>query len=555
MTVKDGREVFNVFPIGHVRRDGKEVHLEILKPYTPALKQLAHFSHGQVLWWFSGFQDDESRQTIQIQPPYESAPVSGVFAVRSPRRPNPIGLTTVRLLHVNQKRGFVQIDDIDVYDGTPILDLKPYIPIEDRVKAVRLPEWMAGWPEWTPEAGHELKRGAGTTGHPSQEGETVEIFPVGHVHEKDGRTSLDILEPFVPALEQLEHFSHVRVLWWFHRFGEDRFRKTTQNTPPYENAPVTGVFASRSPVRPNPIGLTTAQIVSVDHDRGVVEITGIDAYDKTPIVDLKPYIPSCDRVKDVAVPAWIAHWPEWRQDPEAATVVDPNNLRPSGSDRLAALQAEGEESQAEIRPAGIPDDSIAGAPGMPDPDTPVPDPGMLVPDPDTPVPDPGMLAPDPDMLVPDHSPALQETPCTSQTSLPTNGDDIVIRGARQHNLKHIDVTIPRDKFTVITGVSGSGKSSLAFDTLYAEGQRRYLESLSTLARRLVGQMEKPAVDHILGLRPTVAIEQRAIARNPRSTVGTVTEVTDYLRVLASAPGMRQARAHRLLLSSPAENCA
>jgi len=517
MTVKDELEVFNVFPIGHVRRDSEKVHLDILKSYAPALKQLAHFSHAQVLWWFSGFQDDESRQTIRIQPPYENAPVSGVFAVRSPRRPNPIGLTTVRLLHVNQKRGVVKIDSIDAYDGTPILDLKPYIPIEDRVKAVRLPEWMAGWPEWTPEAGHDLKKGAGITGHPGQEGETVEIFPVGYAREKDGRTSLDILEPFAPALEQLEHFSHVRVLWWFHRLDGDRFRRTTQNTPPYENTPVTGVFASRSPVRPNPIGLTTAQIVSVDHDRGVVEITGIDAFDETPIVDLKPYIPSCDRVKDFVVPAWIAHWPEWRQDPEAVEVVDLDNLHPSGSDRLAALQAEQGESQAMTQPEGMPDSSPAGAPGVPDLD---------------------MLVPDSAMLVPDHSPALRGTPRDSNTSLSADGDDIVIRGARQHNLKRIDVTIPRDKFTVITGVSGSGKSSLAFDTLYAEGQRRYMESLSTLARRLVGQMEKPAVDHILGLRPTVAIEQRTVARNPRSTVGTTTEVTDYLRVLFARAGTR-----------------
>ncbi len=124
------------------------------------------------------------------------------------------------------------------------------------------------------------------------------------------------------------------------------------------------------------------------------------------------------------------------------------------------------------------------------------------------------------------------------TDIPTDSDAIIVRGARQHNLKNIDVTIPRDKFVVITGVSGSGKSSLAFDTLYAEGQRRYMEGLSTLARRLVGQMERPKVDHVLGLTPTVAIEQKNIARNPRSTVGTITEVYDYLRVLFARVGTR-----------------
>jgi excinuclease ABC subunit A len=114
--------------------------------------------------------------------------------------------------------------------------------------------------------------------------------------------------------------------------------------------------------------------------------------------------------------------------------------------------------------------------------------------------------------------------------------DIVIRAARQHNLKNIDVTIPRFKFVVVTGVSGSGKSSLAFDTLYAEGQRRYVESLSAYARQFLDKMEKPDVDHILGLSPTVAIEQKVLSRNPRSTVGTVTEVADYLRVLYARAG-------------------
>jgi len=115
-------------------------------------------------------------------------------------------------------------------------------------------------------------------------------------------------------------------------------------------------------------------------------------------------------------------------------------------------------------------------------------------------------------------------------------DQLVIRGAQQHNLKNIDLTIPRHKMVVITGVSGSGKSSLAFDTLYAEGQRRYVESLSSYARQFLGQMEKPKVDFIGGLSPAIAIEQKAVSKNPRSTVGTVTEIYDYLRVLFARVG-------------------
>src|ERR671910_718907 len=110
-------------------------------------------------------------------------------------------------------------------------------------------------------------------------------------------------------------------------------------------------------------------------------------------------------------------------------------------------------------------------------------------------------------------------------------DALIIRGAREHNLRNIDVTIPRDKLTVITGLSGSGKSSLAFDTIYAEGQRRYVESLSAYARQFLEQMEKPDVDLIDGLSPAISIEQKTTASNPRSTVGTVTEIYDYLRLL------------------------
>src|SRR3977135_1767781 len=109
-------------------------------------------------------------------------------------------------------------------------------------------------------------------------------------------------------------------------------------------------------------------------------------------------------------------------------------------------------------------------------------------------------------------------------------------GARQHNLKNIDVEIPRNSFTVITGLSGSGKSSLAFDTIYAEGQRRYVETLSTYARQFLDQMERPEVDSIEGLSPAISIEQKTTSRSPRSTVGTITEIYDYLRVVYSAIG-------------------
>src|SRR6188508_2642959 len=115
-------------------------------------------------------------------------------------------------------------------------------------------------------------------------------------------------------------------------------------------------------------------------------------------------------------------------------------------------------------------------------------------------------------------------------------EEIRIRGARTHNLKNVSLDLPRHKLIVITGLSGSGKSSLAFDTLYAEGQRRYVESLSAYARQFLGQMDKPRYDRIRGLTPTISIEQKTTNTNPRSTVGTITEVADYLRVLYARAG-------------------
>jgi excinuclease ABC subunit A len=128
-------------------------------------------------------------------------------------------------------------------------------------------------------------------------------------------------------------------------------------------------------------------------------------------------------------------------------------------------------------------------------------------------------------------------------------EKIVVRGARTHNLKNIDVEIPRDKLVVITGLSGSGKSSLAFDTLYAEGQRRYVESLSTYARQFLSMMEKPDVDHIEGLSPAISIEQKSTSHNPRSTVGTITEIYDYLRLLFARAGEPRCPEHNIPLAA------
>lgn len=128
-------------------------------------------------------------------------------------------------------------------------------------------------------------------------------------------------------------------------------------------------------------------------------------------------------------------------------------------------------------------------------------------------------------------------------------ENIVIKGARVNNLKNIDITLPRNKLIVMTGLSGSGKTSLAFDTIYAEGQRRYVESLSSYARQFLGGIEKPDVDLIEGLSPSIAIDQKTTSNNPRSTVGTITEIYDYLRLLYARCGESYCPNHHVLIKA------
>lgn len=128
-------------------------------------------------------------------------------------------------------------------------------------------------------------------------------------------------------------------------------------------------------------------------------------------------------------------------------------------------------------------------------------------------------------------------------------DGIVVKGAKEHNLKDVSVVIPRNKITVFTGLSGSGKSSLAFDTVYAEGQRRYVESLSAYARNFLEQLKKPEVDSVTGLSPAIAIDQKSVSTNPRSTVGTVTEIYDYMRLLFAKVGTPECPTHHIPVTS------
>ena len=150
-------EVYQLYPIGQVQRTEDGIRLQIKAPFRPALKQLGHFSHVMVFWWADQFDSDEGRHMLQVDPPYAPGHLSGVFATRAPFRPNPIAMTTCKLLGVDEDNGLVEVADIDAFDGSQILDLKAYFPVCDRVKQAHIPEWLVDWPEWMPEDGIGLE--------------------------------------------------------------------------------------------------------------------------------------------------------------------------------------------------------------------------------------------------------------------------------------------------------------------------------------------------------------------------------------------------------------
>jgi len=143
------------------------------------------------------------------------------------------------------------------------------------------------------------------------------LKPVGTVHTDGSAFSIEIAEPFRPALQGLDAFSHILVVWWSDKVDAEEMRRETTCTKPYTHGPETiGIFATRSPVRPNPIGVSVVPMLGIDHETGIITVAFIDADDTTPVADIKPYLPCAERVRDVRVPEWAAHWPAWYEENE-----------------------------------------------------------------------------------------------------------------------------------------------------------------------------------------------------------------------------------------------
>lgn len=413
------KECFNVYEIGRVEGKNKIV---INKSFVKGLKYLSSFSHIIVI-----FSKELMQKTIEIN-------------------------------NVDEKAGIITFnEDSALQDNVLVYDIKPYFPCEDRVKGSLSPKFK----------GIDSKKVFVNSDN--------EIAASGSLKKINGEDFIYIDNDFENIYEELNGYSHIKIMWWFSRFDEPKYRRATECNPPYENAPRTGIFASRSPVRPNPIALTTGKILNFDKTLKRIKVSKLDSFNNTPLIRIFPYISDNDKVAACSVPNWLEHWPEWVEE-QFGEMCNPQIYIKQSS--LNVIERYSNKNINKKIKDFYKSQYIEGK----------------------------------------------------------NTEGIVIKGARQNNLKNINVTIPYNKITAVTGVSGSGKSSLVFDTLYAESQRRFMESMGNVASNEC--REKPDFDMINGILPAISISQKSISRNPRSTVGTITDIYDYLRNIFSSIGVR-----------------
>lgn len=466
---------YGLFKIGRIEKIDGGMYVSIYNDYRPALLHIDKFSH--IILFYIEQNTDKVKNTNHTINQYDQV-LKNIHLYSFTE----IKIAVVRLLNSNSTHGILHIES-NISCCGDLVDIKPYFPIEDRIRECLTPDIFSSLPSFiteNPVKNYHIYPNIPDFPIFHQSTGYHEINSNGIIRKKYGKCVIVFENNDENILKSFNHFSHVQIIWWFSRFEKDNYRKTTQCNPPYENAPRTGVFASRSPVRPNPIGLTTARIINIDTNNLSLEISPVDAFDKTPVLDVKPYVPFLNRVEKCIVPQWVDHWSEWYIE-QISTMKTGNKIVLSDSDfqHLAGLTTFIE------------------------------------------------------------TPKKVNINVNNAKQVYNTGDNfIAIAGAKENNLKNISLKIPKNKITVITGLSGSGKSSLAFDTIFAESQRRFMDSISSTGRQFFKQFERPDVDQISNLPPAIAIEQKSINRNIRSTVGTVTDINDFLRLLYARIGIR-----------------
>ncbi|SCY45829.1 TrmO family methyltransferase domain-containing protein [Alkaliphilus peptidifermentans] len=269
------------------------------------------------------------------------------------------------------------------------------------------------------------------------------------------------------TLEKIKTGDYIRVLWWFHRFDDKKYRSCCMCNPPYENSPKSGIFATRSPVRPNPLASTVVKVLHVDPHNHNIVVSGFDGFEHSIVLQIMPYS-EVEVFDDAKVPLWLEHWTRFKvfqETMENSMPIDITTKEATNEEVIYLKELEGDDC----------------------------------------------------------------------FELNINQNEIIVENASINNLKDISVRIPKEKITVITGVSGSGKSSLAFDTIYHESQKQFIDLVASNPP-IVNDSKDTKVGKITGLQPSIAIEQTQLGLNPRSTVGSVTRTSDFLRLLFATIG-------------------
>jgi excinuclease ABC subunit A len=399
----------------------KPIGISIKSEFKNALIKLNHFSHCVI------FTKDENR----------------IYCYDS------------KILELNQKTGnfIIEIEQECHEIKGDLVDIKPYFPCEEIVEGYENNESIAK-ERFTPIL---FKK--------KPIGDYLFVNNCGLIQFRE--TEVLTVREIEKSLERIDIGDFIRVLWWFHKFDDKKYRSHLMCNPPYENAPKSGVFATRSPVRPNPIASTVVKVVKVDKYNHNISILGFDGFEQSVILQIMPYREAL--VENIIVPEWLRHW-------------TPCKVFHNESTSNTALTKENNEP--------IFNEDIF----------------------------------------------LQELEESFEKTIHST-NEIVVEGARLHNLKDITVSIPKEKITVITGVSGSGKSSLAFDTIYHESQKQFIDLLASNSP-IDSDLKDSMIGRISGLQPAIAIEQRNLGTNPRSTVASVTRIGDYLRLLFATIGDR-----------------
>lgn len=407
--------------IGKVHNDGTMAKIILEEEYKKALKYLNEFSHIHIFYTYFD---------------------SGIWTLNT---------RIAEIQSVEMEIGSVLLKNWNL-DETELnlIDIKPYFPCEDSVKA---------------SSERKLVSDKSIGIQKSDTQDIYEISQIGMIRNTHG-------EIYIQLNEMIEfEGSYVKVLWWFDKFDSKKYRKLTECNPPYENAPRTGIFATRSPVRPNPLAMTVARVMKLDKVQKRIYINSIESFDKTPCIGIMDYSKDMDLILDAKVPKWLSHWPKWYEDRDSVSTTGEITCKESA---LISLLNENRIKNG-------------------------------------------------------------ETQITSgeQTITDKVEDGIWIKGARENNLKGVNVKIPYRKITAVVGVSGSGKSSLVKDTIYTECRRR-MEFLNNDQNTL----QKPDVEYMTGCIPSVIISQSEIRGNSQSTIGTYTNAYDYLRIIYAGIGVR-----------------